>query len=320
MDGLIRHTQLLAHSQGGQGVVDAERARHVDPDVHHVLAADVEGDPQEIMGPQQLAVSGPVVGLLPHAVGYQPAGVAFQQGLGVGVVDVDDAGVAALEQLALPAAVFLKAGVFAGADVVGGQVGKDAHVVVDAGHPVHHQALAGNLHHHRVTAGLHKGVEDLLQLIALGSGVGSVLMVAHVVDAVGADHSHLAARSLQNAADHVGGGGLALGASDADHGHLPGGVAEQVGAHQGHGIAAALHLQDGDPGQAGQVDVVLDHNGCGALGGAVGGIVMAVPLGAHNADKQGPGSGFPAVVDNVGDLGVHAALYQGTGNSFGQSR
>ena len=151
-------------------------------------------------------------------------------------------------------------------------------VVMDAPHPVHHQTLAGYLHHHRVAPGVRKGAEDLLQLVALGGGVGGVLMAAQIIDAVGADHPHLAAGGFQHAADHVGGGGLALGAGDPDHGHLPGGAhghlpggaAKEIGAHQGHGVAAALHLEDGDPFQPGQVDVVLDDQGRRPLGGAVG--------------------------------------------------
>ena len=311
MDGAVGQAQFPAHRQRGQRVVDAELARHIHLDVHLVLAADVEGHAQKVVVPQQAAVRSAVIGLLVHPVGHQAAGVAFQQGFGVGVVRIDDAQAAPLEQLALPAAVFLKGGVLAGADVVGGQVGEHPHVVVDAPHPVHHQALAGHFHHHRVTPGVHKGAEDLLQLVALGGGVGGVLVAAHVVHAVGADHAHLAPGGFQHAADHVGGGGLALGAGDADHGHLAGRVAEQVGAHQGHGMAAAGHLEDRDPFQPGQVDVVLDDQGRRPFGGAVGRKVVAVPLGAHDADEQHPRGGLAAVVNEIGDLGVHAALYQG---------
>ena len=214
--------------------------------------------------------------------------MALQQRLGIGVVDVDDAQRAPPEELALPAAVLFKAGVLAGADVVGGKVGEHPHVVMDAPHPVHHQTLAGYLHHHRVAPGVRKGAEDLLQLVALGGGVGGVLMAAQIIDAVGADHPHLAAGGFQHAADHVGGGGLALGAGDPDHGHLPGGAAKEIGAHQGHGVAAAFHLEDGDPFQPGQVDVVLDDQGRRPFGGAVGRKVVAVPLGAHDADKEHP--------------------------------
>src|SRR5699024_12204495 len=59
----------------------------------------------------------PVAGPGLHPVGHQAAGVAFQQGGGVGVVPVHHAQIAPLEQLALPAAVFLKGGVLAGPDV-----------------------------------------------------------------------------------------------------------------------------------------------------------------------------------------------------------
>ena len=320
VDGAVGQAQLPAHRQGRQGVVDAELPGHVHLDVHllPVRAADVEGHPQKIVGAQQLAVPCPVVGPGLHPVGHQAAGVAFQQGGGVGVVPVHHAQIAPLEQLALPAAVFLKGGVLAGPDVVGGQVGEHPHVVVDAPHPVHHQPLAGHLHHHRVAPGVHKGAEDLLQLVALGGGVGGIFVAALIVHAVGADHAHMAAGGLQHAADHVGGGGLALGAGDPDHGHPAGRVAEQVGAHQGHGVAAAGHLQDRDPFQPFQADVVLDDQRGRPPGGAVGGKRMAVPLGAHDADEQHPRGGLAAVVHNIGDLGVHAALHQGALHPLGQ--
>ena len=212
VDGLIRQAQHLAHGEGSQRVVDAELAGHIDPDVHIVLAGDMEPDAEEVVGAQQLVRTGAVVGLFIAAVGHEFAGVAFQQGLGVLVVDVHDAGGAASEELSLPAAVLLEGLVLAGADVVGREIRKDADVVVDARHAVHHEALTGHLHQSRIATRVQKLPEGLLQLIALGGGVGRLLMMAEEVDAIGADHAHLAACGLQHALDHMGGGGLALGA------------------------------------------------------------------------------------------------------------
>ena len=187
-----------------------------------------------------------------------------------------------------------------------------------ARHAVHHQALTGYLHQRGIAAGIQKLPEGLLQLVAFRGGVGGVLVASHIVDAVGADHAHLAACGLQHAFDHVGGGGLALGAGDADHGHLPGRVAEEVGAHQRHGIAAALHLDHGHPGQGRKVDIVLDDQRADPLGGAVGGKRVAVPLGAHDTHEQKPRGSLAAVVDDICDLSTQTALHKGKGHAFHQ--
>ena len=318
VDGLIRQAQHLAHGQGGQGVVHAELTGHVHFHVHIVLAGDMELHAQKIVGAEQLILACTVISGLAAAIGHQLAGVALQQGLGVGVVDVDHADIAPLEQLAFPAAVFLKGLVFTGADMVRRKVGEDAHMEVDARHTVHHQALAGDFHQCRITARVQELAERLLQLIALGRGVGRLLVVAQEVDAVGADHAHLAARGFQHALDHVGGGGLALGARHTDHGHLAGGVAEQIGAHFCHGVAAALHLDDIDVRHGREVDIVLDDQRIDALCHAVGGKIMAVPLGAHDTDEQQAGRGFAAVVDDILDFGLQGALHEGKGHILHQ--
>ena len=274
------------------------------------------GNAQKIVGAQQFVAGLAVVGLFIAAIGDQLAGVAFQQGGGVLVVNVHHAHVAALEQLSLPAAVLLKGLVLAGADVIRRKVGEHAHIVVHARHAVHHQALTGYLHQRGIAAGIQKLPEGLLQLVAFRGGVGGVLVAAHIVDAVGADHAHLAACGFQHALDHVGGGGLALGAGHADHGHLAGRVAEEVRAHQSHGIAAAFHLDHGHARQGGKVDVVLDDQCADTLCRAVGGKLMAVTLGAHDAHEQKARCRLAAVVDDIRDLGVQTALRKGKGHAF----
>ena len=189
-------------------------------------------------------------------------------------------------------AVFLKAGMFAGADVVRVQVGEHAHFIMDARHAVHHEALTGHFHQRRIAAGVQKLPESLLQLVALRGGVGRLLMVAEEVDAVGADHAHFAACGFQHALYHVGGGGLALGTGDTDHGHPAGGVAEQVAAHECQRIAAALHLQHGSTGDGGKVDVVLDHQRRHGRRATHWAASVAVPLGTHDADESRPGAAF----------------------------
>ena len=278
----------------------------------------MEGNAQKIVGAQQLVSGLAVVGLFIAAIGDQFAGMTLQQGGGVLVVDVHHAHIAALEQLSLPAAVLLKGLVLAGANMIRRKVGEHAHIVVHARHTVHHQTLTGHFHQCGVAAGIQKLPEGLLQLVAFRGGVGGVLVASHIVDAVGADHAYLAACGLQHAFDHVGGGGLALGTGDADHGHLTGRVTEEVGAHQCHGIAAALHLDHGHPGHGGKVDVVLDDQRADPLGGAVGGKRVAVPLGAHDAHEQKPRGSLAAVVDDIRDLSIQTALHKGKGHAFHQ--
>ena len=239
MDCLVGGAQLLGGGNGGQRIVDAEQPRHVDLHVHGLLAGYMEGNAQHGLGAQQFVVlTGTVVGIRRvNAVGDQTAGMSFQQGRGVLVVGIHHTDLAPFEQLSLPGTVLLKSLVFAGADVVGIQVGKDADLVPDAGHTVHHQPLAGNLHHTGVTAGVGQLAQDPLQVIAFRGGVVQVIVMVGIVDTVCADHAHPVAAGLQHRLDHVGGGGLALGAGHADHGHLAGRMPEIGGGQHGQRIA-----------------------------------------------------------------------------------
>ena len=133
---------------------------------------------QKIVGAQQFKAGLAVVRLLSAAIGDKAAGVAFQKCFGILIVNVHHAHVAALEQLALPAAVLLKGLVLAGADVIRRKVGEHAHIVVHTGHAVHHQALAGNFHQRGVAACIQKLPEGLLQLVTFRGGVGSFLVAA----------------------------------------------------------------------------------------------------------------------------------------------
>ena len=316
VDRLIRQAQHLAHRQSCQRVVHAELTGHVHLYVHLVLAGHMEFNAQKIMGAQQLIAGLAIVGLFITAIGDQFAGMAFQQGFGVLIVNVHHAHVAALEQLALPAAVLLKGLVLTGADVIRRKVGEHTHIVVHARHAIHHQALTGHLHQRSITACIQKFPKGLLQLVAFGGGVGRLLVAAHVVDAIGADHAHLAARCFQHALDHVGGGGLALGAGNANHGHLAGRVAEEVCTHQRHGIAAALHPDHGHIRQGGKVDVVLDDQRADSLCGTVGGELVAVALGAHDAHECKPRGCLAAVIDDIRNFRIQAALHQSKGHTF----
>ena len=318
MDRLICKPQRLAHTQRRQRIVYAEFARHIYLYVHLVRTGHMELYAQKVMGAQQLVAARSVIGLFSPAVTHQAAGMALQQRLGVGVIAVDNAHRAAAEQLSLPAAVLLKACVLSRADMIRREVCKHADIIVDACHPVHHQTLAGHLHQRSITSCIHKAPEQLLQLIALRGRVGGIFMMAHKVHAVGADHSHLAACGFQHAFDHMGRGGLAFGAGDPDHGQLAGRVAEQICAHQRQRQAAALHLDHRDPRKPGQVNIVLDHQSTDPLCRTVCGKLVAVPLGAHDADKGQPRGGPAAVVDDICNFRIQAALHQCAGQALSQ--
>ena len=63
---------------------------------------------------------------------------------------------------------------------------------------------------------------------------------------------------------------------------------------------------------------MLDDQRIDALCHAVGGKIMAVPLGAHDTDEQQAGRGFAAVVDDILDFGLQGALHEGKGHILHQ--
>ena len=246
-----------------------------------------------------------------HSIGHQPAGVPRQQGVAVFVVPVHHAHVAPAEQLPLPGPVFLKAGMLArAADVIRVKVGEHAHIVMDAGHPVHHQPLARHLHHHAVASGRQHLAEHLLQLIALRGGVDQGVAHLAVGHAVCSNDPAAAPRGQHHRADHVGGGGFALGPGHPDHGHALCRVAEKVAAHQRQSPPARGHLDHRHPlGRL--LQLVLDHQHPGAAGHHVGGVVVAVAGGPHNAHKGYPDLYLAGIVHDVPHLGGKIPLHQG---------
>ena len=79
-----------------------------------------------------------------------------------------------------------------------------------------------------------------------------------------------------------------------------------------------FHLQHGSAGDGGKVDVLLDHQRRHAAGHALGGVVVAVPLGTHDADEKPTRGRLAAVVDDVLDVKFKACLlYTSTGYYVG---
>ena len=98
--------------------------------------------------------------------------------------------------------------------VVLGQVGENAHRVVDTVHPIQRQSVGGCLHHHMGAAGgAHPG-KQLLELQGLRCGTlsGHHLVADQIL--VGADQAHLGPQLLfQDGLEQIGGGGIFEGIS-----------------------------------------------------------------------------------------------------------
>ena len=102
--------------------------------------------------------------------------------------------------------------------------------------------MGGDLHDHVGAAALpHLGKQPLeLKGLRCGPLRGDDPVADHVL--VGADEAHLGAGLLlQDGLEKIGGGGLAVGAGDAHHGHGVRRMAEEVGAHHRQGPAGVRH-------------------------------------------------------------------------------
>ena len=173
------------------------------------------------------------------------------------------------------------------------QVGKGRHVKMNAADAVQCHRMAGNLHHHMGTPGIPHPGKQRLQLQAFRSGAlcGDDLLPDHVGH--GADQAHLGPQAaFQHLLEQQGGGGLAVGSRDADHGHGFGRVAVEIAPQQCQGQPVIFH-QD-----VGNVLFRLfrrDHHRC-ALFHRHGDKAVAVRGKAGNGRKQAAGGHLPGVI------------------------
>ena len=226
-----------------------------------------------------------------------------QQPLAPRVVGVVHADVAAIEQDGLGVAVGLHGAVEV--QMVLTEIGEDAHGEAHAVDPVQHQRVGGDLHDHVGAAGVGHLAEQPLQLEGLRRGAlrGERLPADHVLD--GADEAHLGAGLLlENALDEVGGGGLAAGAGNADHGHLPGGVIEPAAGDDRQRAAGILHNHIGNL----TFRCTLAYNAHGPLVPGHGDKSVTVRLRASDGHEQAAGLGLAGVVADVGDIGVQIGV------------
>ena len=320
-DGPHGDAQRLTGRHGGEGVVDVEFPRQGEAEgllhaVYGELAAQQAGAPD---GPD---VPAPGVRPLAEAEGGHGAARAGAAAHGgpAGVVEIAYRLAALGEKGGLAGAVLVIVRVLGGADVVGGEVEEQGGVELDARHPVELHGLRGHLHDHVGAARLLHLGEALVQLQRLRGGIPGV--AEHLVPdegAHGADHAGLMARGGENGAEDIGGGGLALGAGDADDGQPVGGVAIEGGGQQGQRDPAVFHLNDGGAPRA--VHRVLHYYCGGPLSGHGGDEIVAVRPGAGQRHEQALRPGLPGVAAQAGDLRVRRTGQQGMGNiteQFGQ--
>ena len=296
---------LFQGNAQGQG-----RAQHIQRIIYHKSARNanfdgrpaifrhrVEGDvvrrEKDVLRPQVRR------GVL--CVEVPPAGGVLQQPLHPRVVGVADTHVAVLEQDGLGVAVGLHG--LVEIQVVLGQIGEDAHRVVDAVHPVQRQSVGGGLHHHMGAAGgAHPG-KQLLELQGLRRGaLGGHHLVADQI-LVGADQAHLGPQLLfQDGLQQVSGGSLAVGAGDGHHGHAVRRMAVVVCGHHRQGPAGVLHQ---DIGHGAVLRRPLAHHRGGPRRHGLSDIGVAVGGKAGHGHKDVPGRRGPGVIADTGDLRLH---------------
>ena len=181
-----------------------------------------------------------------------------------------------------------------------GQIGEEAHVELNARHPVEVQGMGRDLHNHMGAARVGHLPEQGLELQAFGGGpLGREHLLAdHILN--GAHQTHLGPQTvLQQVLEKIGGGSLSVGAGDAQHGHFLRRVAVPIGGGQ----------SQPQPG-IGQPDIA-------ALGGRSlaedagrppllghGNILVAVGIEAPDGHEEVAGLHGAGVIGNAGDRGL----------------
>ena len=165
--------------------------------------------------------------------------------------------------------------------------------------PVQGDGVGGNLHHHVVGPLVRHHPQGFVQVDGVRRGQAGFDQLFPDAAADGADQAAFKAEGLQDPLDQVAGGGLALGAGQADDFHLPVGVAVKLSGGQGHGDPAVLNdqLGDGNP-----LHRMLHHQGAGPFFDGLPGKAVAVKGGAGNAEKQAVLYRLPAVHEQLPDF------------------
>ena len=141
--------------------------------------------------------------------------------------------------------------------------------------------------------------EQLLHLKGFRGGAfrGDHIAADHIL--IGADQAHLGPPYLlQNGLEQIGGGSLAAGAGDGDHGHLLCGMAEPVPADHRQRPTGILRLNVG----ARLCRTLLAQHRRRAVCQRLADILMSVCRKARHGYKQVAGLRCPGIIADAGDL------------------
>ena len=329
--------EQLGTGDGHEGVVDVEQAREANGD------GELPGIPD--LAVRGVAVPRGAVrhkregGTLGYHVGCPDVGedhvaAAALDGLGASRGDADELGRFALlapavrgieyalevlraqvhhgapalrEDLELRGEVVLEGGVLDGRDVVLANVEEGRDVELDAQGAVVLEGLARYLHDHGGELGVAGIGEMAPQVGRLGRGVGRLDVLDAVVGVDGADDAAgaLARGGVDDRAQHVGGGGLALGAREAHLGDVEVGPAKRRGRDERHGEAhvarddrRGVRGRGGELGGVGRLADVGDGAGLECRG-EIGGLERAAL-----AEEDVAGRDAARVASRAGDGGV----------------
>ena len=182
------------------------------------------------------------------------------------------------------------------------QVGKGCHFIVKAPHSVQGDGMGGHLHNGISTACLHHGGQQSLKLKALRGGAlrGDALISNPVVH--GADESHLGTLYLlDDVFQKQGGGGLAVGAGDADKFQLLPRLRVVVCPNLGQGQPVGHHLHPGNP----LWKRLGGHHAGRPLFHGHGDKPVAVGGKAGDRHEKAALFHLPGVVGHIGNLHIH---------------
>ena len=166
------------------------------------------------------------------------------------------------------------------------------HGEAQAAQAVHGQRVGRDFHDHIFNAGVGHALKERLYLDGVGRGQtrGDDFLADHRADR--ADHARFVPRGFEDGLDEEAGGGLALGAGDADEFQTAGGIAEKLLRHvrQRPAHAFDLHLR------AVERQLALHHQRDRALGKRLRRQIVGVCVQAGDAEKQRAGR-RPARID-----------------------
>ena len=192
--------------------------------------------------------------------------------------------------------------------VVTAQVGEQGHIEAETTQPVLLQGVRRHLHDHVGRTAIHHGAQQPLQGYRIRGGEGCLTedmqpvraMVA-VVDRT--DHPGPIAGMQEQRLDQPTGGGLAVGAGDADQSQVPGRVAVPGRGGLGQGGVGVGDHQHRDR-QVADVGVLLDHHGEAAATDRLGQEGASVRLLAADGDKKAAGDHPARISGDRRDLPV----------------